>query len=304
MIYHLCKHRGFHWISRAEEKAAEGDNKGEGGKVKQGLVGTKKLMAEKGYRTPAEMIMMEFFTQRTDENGQPVLAKNTGEPLLDGAARNKQGDYSKALSRILLGDELKALFEHQRKLGNPFATEKLESAILGNGDKKSGLFWEQNPALAGSDLLKMLGHCTLEKSEYRAPKASFTAERHVWLTRLNNLRIVVDGTTRPLNVAERHVALLMPYQQAGDFSYKQLRTALTKAGYLPESFRYTGLAYAQASKPMKKPKTRNPLRWLNFLLGKNCAKRWRKKSSPPNGRKSQPRRWTAGLNYSMTSLGC
>jgi CRISPR-associated endonuclease Csn1 len=254
VIYHLCKHRGFHWISRAEEKAAEGDSKSEGGKVKQGLAGTKKLMAEKSYRTAAEMIMTEFFEQRTDENGNPILTKKTGEPILDGAARNKQGDYSKALSRILLGDELNALFEQQRKLGNAFASEKLRAAILGNGDHKSGLFWAQNPALSGNDLLKMLGHCTFEKTEYRAPKASFTAERHVWLTRLNNLRIVVDGTTRSLNEAERREALIMPYKQVGDLTYKQLRTALTKAGYLPESFLYTGLAYASGQKADEKTK--------------------------------------------------
>ncbi|WP_090456184.1 type II CRISPR RNA-guided endonuclease Cas9 [Nitrosospira sp. Nsp1] len=232
VIYHLCKHRGFHWISRAEEKAAEGDSKSEGGKVKQGLAGTKKLMQEKNYRTAAEMVLAEF----------------------PEAQRNKQGDYSKALSRILLGDELKAQFEHQRKLGNTFATEKLEAAILGNGDRKSGLFWMQNPALAGSDLLRMLGHCTFEKTEYRAPKASFTAERHVWLTRLNNLRILVDGTTRSLNEAERRVALSLPYQQAGDLTYKQLRAALIKAGYLPESFRYTGLSYASGQKADEKIK--------------------------------------------------
>ena len=45
MIYHLCKHRGFHWTSRAEEKQADADSKGEGGKVKQGLAGTAKADA-------------------------------------------------------------------------------------------------------------------------------------------------------------------------------------------------------------------------------------------------------------------
>ncbi|OGT15264.1 MAG: type II CRISPR RNA-guided endonuclease Cas9 [Gallionellales bacterium RIFCSPHIGHO2_02_FULL_57_16] len=245
VIYHLCKHRGFYWISRAEEKAAEDDSKGESGKVKTSLAETNKLMAEKGYRTAAEMVMTEFFKQRTDANGKPVLTKNTGEPILDGVARNKQGDYSKALSRILLGDELKALFEHQRNLGNTFATEKLEAAILGNGDRKSGLFWTQNPALAGNKLLEMLGRCTFEKTggedgkgEYRAPKASFSAERQVWLTRLNNLRIVVDGTPRPLDEQERRIALPLPYQSGEKFTYKNLRTALVKAGCLPESFRF------------------------------------------------------------------
>ncbi len=216
VLYHLCKHRGFHWVSRAEEKAAEGDSKGEGGKVKQGLAGTKKLMQEKNYRSAAEMVLTEF----------------------PDAQRNKQGDYSKALSRVLLSEELALLFKQQRTLGNPHAGEKLETEILGNGDKKSGLFWAQNPALAGKDLLKMLGHCTFEKEEYRAPKASFTAERHVWLTRLNNLRIVVDGSTRPLTEQERQIALPLPYQSGEKFTYKHLRTAWVKAGYLPDSFRF------------------------------------------------------------------
>jgi len=218
VIYHLCKHRGFHWISKAEEKAAENDN--EGGRVKKGLAGTKKLMEAKKYRTAAEMVLKEF----------------------PDAQRNKHGDYSKALSRVLLADELKILFEHQRKFGNPHAGTELEAALLGDGDKKTGLFWKQEPALSGEALLKMLGKCTFEKSEYRAPKASFTAERHVWLTRLNNLRIVVDGKTRPLTDEERRIALPLPYQLASDFSYKQLRKALVKAG-LSDEFRFTGLSY-------------------------------------------------------------
>lgn len=225
VIYHICKHRGFHWISRAEEKKAEGDNKGEGGKVKQGLSATAKRMKENEYRSAAEMVLAEF----------------------PDAQRNKQGDYGKALARTLLGEELIELFRCQREFGNTHASVELEAAILGNSDKKSGLFWVQKPALAGSDLLKMLGKCTFEKTEYRAPKASFTAERHVWLTRLNNLRIVVDGTTRPLNQEERQLALPLPYQQAGDFKYEQLRNAFKKTGILPDTFRFASFSYAQQS---------------------------------------------------------
>jgi len=217
VLYHLCKHRGFHWISKAEEKAAENDN--EGGRVKKGLAGTKKLMLEKNYRSTAEMVLKEF----------------------PDAQRNKHGDYSKALSRALLADELKELFMRQRALGNPHASEGLETAILGNGDKKSGLFWKQEPALSGDALLKMLGKCTFEKSEYRAPKASFTAERHVWLTRLNNLRIIVDGKTRPLTDSEHNIALPLPYE-TGELKYVKLRKALVKAG-LSENIRFTGLSY-------------------------------------------------------------
>ncbi|MBI2314382.1 MAG: type II CRISPR RNA-guided endonuclease Cas9 [Betaproteobacteria bacterium] len=237
VIYHLCKHRGFHWTSRAEERKAELDAKGEGGKVKQGLAGTAKLMQEKGYRSAAEMVLSEF----------------------PEAQRNKQGDYSKALSRDLLSKELALLFKRQRELGNPRTGAALESAVLGNGDRKSGLFWAQKPALAGGDLLKMLGKCTFEKEEYRAPKASFTAERQVWLTQLNNLSIVVDGSTRPLNEQERKIALPLPYTYDSDFTYKRLRSALVKAGCLPDSFRFTGLSYPsekqKAEEKAKDPET-------------------------------------------------
>ena len=218
VIYHLCKHRGFHWVSRAEEAKADGD--GETGKVKKGLSDTKRRMTEKNYRSAAEMVLNEF----------------------PDAQRNKQGDYSKALSRLLLNDEFRLLFKQQRAFGNPHTSVELENLILGTGDKKSGLFWAQKPSLSGEALLKMLGKCTFEKNEHRAPKASFTAERHVWLTRLNNTRIVIDGKIRALNEAERAVAMDLPYNQSSDFSYKQLRNALVKNG-LSADFKFTGLSY-------------------------------------------------------------
>jgi len=233
VIYHLCKHRGFYWVSQAEEKKAT--TEAEGGKVKQGLTNTQKLMRSKGYRSIAEMMTTEF------PKGQ----------------RNKQGDYSKALPRVMLGTELLLLFERQRVLGNPFADTKLETALLGSGDRKNGLFWEQKPPLAGADLLKMLGKCTFEQEEYRAPKANFTAERHVWLTRLNNLRIVVQGQARSLNETERQVALPLPYQQAGDLTYKQLRTAWHKTGLLTDDFLFAGLSYPTATQEAE-GKTKDP----------------------------------------------
>ena len=234
VIFHLCKHRGFHWISRAEEKAAEADSTGEGGKVKQGLAGTAKLMREKRYRTAAEMVLAEF----------------------PQAQRNKHGEYSKALSRVLLADEIRQLFEAQRRLASLHASEDLQTHILGNGDRKSGLFWAQKPALAGKDLLKMLGHCAFEKSEYRAPKGSFTAERHVWLTRLNNVRITVSGKSRPLTKDEHGICLLLPYESGEKFTYKNLRSALVKAG-LDASFKFTGFSYP-SDKQIEEQKAKSP----------------------------------------------
>ena len=233
VIYHICKHRGFYWVSKAEAIAADGDK--EAGRVKQGLSHTKRLMQEKHYRTAAEMVISEF----------------------PEAQRNKQGEYNKALSRELLAEELHYLFAAQRKLGNTYADDELEQAVLGNGDKKSGLFWQQKPALSGEALLKMLGKCTFEKEEYRAPKASFSAERHVLLTRINNLRLIEDGKHRKLNEEERRIAMYLPYQRATDVTYKQLGSALEKAGYLQKGeYKFSGLSYPKASdENAKNPET-------------------------------------------------
>lgn len=231
VIYHLCKHRGFHWTSKAEEAKADSDS--EGGRVKKGLQDTASRMAAKGYRTAAEMVLAEF----------------------PESQRNKLGQYDKALSRVLLGQEFALLFDTQRRLGNPHASERLELLILGGANnRRDGLFWQQKPPLSGRDLLEMLGRCTFERApsgpdgrgEYRAPKASFSAERHVWLTKLNNLRILVDGKARPLNEAERQIAMGLPYQTES-FKYKSLKAALAKAGLWPGDARFGGLSYPSAA---------------------------------------------------------
>ncbi len=241
VIYHLCKHRGFHWVSKAEKLKADGDSTGETGKVKKGLAATNKLMEEKGYRTAAEMVLAEF----------------------PQAQRNKQGEYSKALERALLNDEFVELFKQQRAFNNPHTSSELETKLL---DPKIGLFWAQKPSLSGEALLKMLGKCTFEngrngeKPEFRAPKASFTAERHVWLTVLNNnIKITVGGITRLLNEAERKIALSLPYSYAGgEITYKQLAAALVNESPLSKGqFTFAGLAYP-SEKQKTEEKAKNP----------------------------------------------
>lgn len=231
VIYHLCKHRGFHWVSKAE-KLKDEDSASETGKVKKGLAATTKLMKEKGYRTAAEMVLAEF----------------------PDAQRNKHGEYSKALERELLSKEFVALFEAQRSFGNSYTSATLEEKLL---NRETGLFWSQKSSLSDEALLKMLGKCTFEKSEFRAPKASFTAERHVWLTRLNNLRLVVDGVMRPLTTDECRLVINLPYNQAGYVKYKELKSLLVKQAGLSEITRFTGLSYPSASE-LEAGKAKNP----------------------------------------------
>ncbi len=222
VIYHLCKHRGF-WFARKSEA-----EQSEGGAVKKALEQTRGLMRNKAYRSVAEMALREFPEHQ----------------------RNKRGDYGQSLPRELLAEELTLLFARQRELGNPLAGEILQQAILA---PESGLFWQQKPALSGAAMLNLIGKCTFEPNEFRAAKHTWSAERFVWLTRLNNLRISIDGETGLLSQAAHEAALDLPYKLTS-VKYKQLKTHLVKLGLVPESVRFAGLNYRDGGKDPEEAK--------------------------------------------------
>jgi CRISPR-associated endonuclease Csn1 len=210
-LYHLLKHRGFQSNRKSEAKSDE-----KAGQMLSGVTANQQRMKDKGYRTIGEMAWKdESFTN---------------------AKRNKGGDYSHTFARVDLAAELKALFDTQRKFNNPHSHSDFESAV-------HDLLMARKPTLSGINLLKMVGKCTFEPAEYRAPKASYTAERFVWLTKLNNLRITGQGSTRALNVAERQLLISLPYTQAR-LTYKQVRTKLD----LADSDKFVGLSYYKAEK--------------------------------------------------------
>lgn len=192
-IYHLAKHRGFF----AARKSETLDEDQEGGKLSRGVRRTTDLMKGR-WRTPGEM------AARDD-----AFAEHK---------RNKAGDYANTFDRRLLGDELRLLFLRQRELGNAHASEALERQAW-------ELFALQRAPLTGGAMLEMIGKCTFEKDQYRAPKRSWSAERFIWLSKLNNVRIVEKGARRSLTDAERQMALDLPYKLS-KVSYKQLRNAI------------------------------------------------------------------------------
>lgn len=221
VLYHLVKHRGF-YAARKSEAEVPKEAKDEKAKEKQGLLAgvarTQKLLGapeQPTYRTLGELAAKdETFAQ---------------------AKRNKTGSYTNSFARGLLRDELKQLFEAQRSLGNPHADEELHAKV-------DELFWYQKPALSGEAMLKLLGRCTFEKDEFRAAKRTWSAERFVWLTRLNNLRILHNGERRTLTDAERQVAINLPYTQ-NEVKYRHLRKALNKAAGFSDEASFAGLSY-------------------------------------------------------------
>jgi CRISPR-associated endonuclease Csn1 len=216
VIYHLVKHRGFQSNRKSEVKADE-----KAGQMLSGVKANHALMQEKGYRTIGEMVAKD-------------------ETFIE-AKRNKGGDYSHTFARDDLKAEMHLLFAHQREFSNPFAMPEME-------DKVIELLMARKPTLSGAGLLKMLGHCTFEPKEFRAPKASYSAERFVWLTKLNNLRIESLGESRQLAPSERAELIQLPFSQA-KLTYKQVRAKLGMA----EHEKFVGLRYPRHDREGKDP---------------------------------------------------
>ena len=210
VLLHIAKHRGF----KSNRKSEASDEKSEGGKLLKGVTGNAKLLREKGYRTIGEMVWKdEKFAEHK---------------------RNKGGDYSHTVARDDLTLEIKALFEAQRDLGNRFAAEIFEAEY-------AKIFASQRPVDDG-EIAEMVGDCTFEVGEKRAAKATYSAERFVLLSRLNNLMLIDAGERRVLDAEQRKIIETMAYKPATKSSkvtYKQIRKALD----LPASIRFNLVQY-------------------------------------------------------------
>ncbi|NOS97176.1 MAG: type II CRISPR RNA-guided endonuclease Cas9 [Methylotenera sp.] len=191
VLLHIAKHRGF----KSNRKSEASDK--EGGKLLQGVTGNAKLLHDKNYRTIGEMVWKdEKFAEHK---------------------RNKGGDYSHTVARDDLLLEIKTLFQAQRKLGNTFAQADFE-------EDYTKIFASQRPVDDG-EIADMVGFCTFEPDEKRAAKATYSAERFVLLSRLNNLMLIEAGERRVLDAAQRKTIETMAYKLT-KVKYSQIRTAL------------------------------------------------------------------------------
>lgn len=212
VLLHLIKHRGYLSQRKNESKS---ENK-ELGALLSGVDNNHKLLQQARYRSPAELAVKKFEVE-------------------EGHIRNQQGAYTHTFSRLDLLAEMELLFSRQQHFGNPFASEKLLENLT------ALLMW-QKPALSGEAILKMLGKCTFE-DEYKAAKNTYTAERFVWITKLNNLRIQENGLERALSDNERLALMEQPYDKNRLF-YSQVRSILK----LSDEAIFKGLRYSGEDK--------------------------------------------------------
>lgn len=212
----IAKRRGY----KSNRKVEEEENN-EVGKLTSGVYENQRLLEANNYRTIGEMF--------------------SKDDKFKYAKRNKNGSYTNSLLRSMLIDEVKILFENQRKFGSNFASEKFEKEYI-------EVISYQKDFITPELLEKMLGKCSLDCAEHRAPKNSYTFERFYLLQKVNNLRIYINGETVKLDTAQRNEIIELAYNQT-EIKYAQIRKKLS----LPDEARFTDLNYGFTKKNKNLP---------------------------------------------------
>lgn len=200
ILLHIAQRRGFRSNRKAETAKEDGE-------LLAAVSKNRALMAEKGYRTVGEMLLQD--------------------PLYAASKRNKGGQYIATVGRDMVAEEVRAIFRAQRQLGQPFASEKLESRYLDillsqrSFDEGPG---EGSP-YAGSQIERMIGKCTLEDREQRAAKAAYSFEYFTLLQNINHLRLLRGGEGSPLTPAQRE-ALIALAHKTKELNFSHIRREL------------------------------------------------------------------------------
>ncbi len=206
ILFHIAKRRGF----QSNKKGGADANDTEGKKV---LTGAGELE--------------EKWIQSGDKSIAAFLSKQPKQ-------RNGDGDYNNSVKRDRLREEIKMIFEAQRRFGNTKATDILLYEFAGDGKKENrntkegdGIAFYQRPLQSSEHLV---GFCTFEDKEKRAPKFSYSAELFVIWSRINNTKILTQGgDERTLTKDEKQRLLDLAHKNKSGVTYKQARKELSLA---------------------------------------------------------------------------
>ena len=222
LLIHLSQRRGF----KSNRKADAQDKNSEAGKLLTAVNVNKKLMEEKGYRTIGEMLY---------KDEKFAIFK-----------RNKADDYSNTFARSEYEEEIQIIFRSQKQFGNPYADEEfLKEYLTVYLSQRS---FDDGPGTgspyAGNQIEKMIGKCTLEQDEKRAPKASYSFEYFNLLTKINSIKILSADGKRALNNEERQRLIRLAFAKKS-ISYASLRKEIN----LSNAERFN-ISYSNADKSM------------------------------------------------------
>jgi len=234
VIYHIAKRRGYH-----SNRISDFEN--EDGKVKEGIKNNKNAFKSANSLTIGEFLYDKY-------NGTHI--------------RNKRDTYYRTITRDLLRAEVTVLFEKQRGYGHVLSAD-FERKI-------TGIMFDQKPT---GSVKEMVGPCTFESDEKRAPKNCYHIERYVAWQRLNQIKIQSDlGETKQITLEDKKSLITKIHTQT-KFTFKQLRTYLK----LNENYKFNLVNYNVKSKTKADPESKTFIELKGYhdlrkCLEKKCSK--------------------------------
>ena len=226
VLYQIAKRRGF----KSNRKVVEESDK-EGGRVTSALKTNEKFLADNNYTTVGEAL-----------NRDKKFASHK---------RNKRDDYTNSFARDDFLRELEAIIKTQRNYAlknvpEPAINELIYGIDDGQVTNVSAIMY-QRPFMTKELIEKMVGNCTFEKDEKRAPKASYSFEVFRLASDLSHLVFIPRDASKRQAKRENLEVRLSPEQikqvielakSQKSLTYKKVRsTAGISEDYVPKDVR-------------------------------------------------------------------
>lgn len=207
VLYQIAKRRGFKSNRKVQEEADA-----EGGRVTKALKANEQLLTSRGYKTAGEALARDemYATHR----------------------RNKRDDYTNSFARTDFERELQEIIKVQRtyvlkNVSDSAINELLYGVSDGEVTNPSAVLY-QRPFMTKELIESMIGNCTFEPNEKRAPRASYSFELFRLVSDLAHLEYIPRGTKK----RDATVVRLTPEQidcvitvakKGGKLTYKKVR---------------------------------------------------------------------------------
>ena len=226
VLYQITKRRGF----KSNRKVVEESDK-EGGRVTSALKTNEKFLADNNYTTVGEAL---------SRDEKFALHK-----------RNKRDDYTNSFARDDFLRELEAIIKTQqnyilKNVPEPAINELIYGIDDGQVTNVSAIMY-QRPFMTKELIEKMVGKCTFEDGEKRAPKASYSFEVFRLASDLSHLVFIPRDASKRQAKRENLEIRLSPEQikqvielakSQKSLTYKKVRsTAGISEDYVPKDVR-------------------------------------------------------------------
>lgn len=226
VLYQITKRRGF----KSNRKVVEESDK-EGGRVTSALKTNEKFLADNNYTTVGEAL---------SRDEKFALHK-----------RNKRDDYTNSFARDDFLRELEAIIKTQqnyilKNVPEPAINELIYGIDDGQVTNVSAIMY-QRPFMTKELIEKMVGKCTFEDGEKRAPKASYSFEIFRLASDLSHLVFIPRDASKRQAKRENLEIRLSPEQikqvidlakSQKSLTYKKVRsTAGISEDYVPKDVR-------------------------------------------------------------------